>query len=309
LRQVAEGQCKRLIITAPPRTLKSLAVSVAFPAWLLGHDPTRRIVCASYAQALADKHALDTRAVLRADWYRRAFPGTRLSAEKFALAEMMTTARGGRVATSVRGGLTGRGGDVLLIDDPLKIEAARSARARRAVADWFRNTALSSLDGAPGSAIVLVQTRLHAEDLAGHLLAEGGWTHLNLPAIAECGERVMLEPGIAHARAAGDVLHPERVPRETLARLAREMDADTFAACYQQRPAPVPVKRMRQPWRFEYGPSAESADSTEVSIPPIPVMNDRRWVEEVNREGHRAHPDRRGIACNAPTTARQLDHF
>jgi predicted phage terminase large subunit-like protein len=256
LKQVAEGKCKRLIVTLPPRHLKSIAVSVAFPAWLLGHNPRQRIVCVSYSQDLADKHALDTRAVLNAAWYRRCHPRTRLSPEKHALGELMTTRRGSRLATSVGGTLTGRGGNILLIDDPHKADEAQAAPTRQAVIDWYRNTLLSRLDD-PNGAIVLVQQRLHQEDLAGHLLQQGGWTHLNLPAIAEEAQRVPLEGGRFHTRSPGDVLHPARHSRAFLEQAQRDMGSYAFAAQYQQQPAPQGGGLIQWRWfpRYRVAPA------------------------------------------------------
>ncbi|MGH1573442.1 hypothetical protein ACRAWG_25760 [Methylobacterium sp. P31] len=74
LGRVARGEVRRLIINVPPRSMKSITVSVAFTAWILGHDPTKRILCASYAADLARKHAIDTRHVMESDWFRALFP-------------------------------------------------------------------------------------------------------------------------------------------------------------------------------------------------------------------------------------------
>jgi len=100
------GQLRRLIVCIPPRMLKSIAVSVAFPAWLLGHDPTKQIICASYGQDLAEKHARDCRTLIMSDFYRVLFPRTRLSPEKQSVNDFLTTAQGFRMSTSVGGVLT-----------------------------------------------------------------------------------------------------------------------------------------------------------------------------------------------------------
>ena len=125
------GEIKRLIITVPPRSLKSICASVAFPAFVLGHDPTRRIIGVSYSEGLARKHANDFRAVMRSPLYQRLFPGTRISAAKDTELEVMTTARGFRYATSVGGTLTGRGGNLLILDDPLNALDAHSEQGTR----------------------------------------------------------------------------------------------------------------------------------------------------------------------------------
>jgi hypothetical protein len=119
-----DGDITRLIITVPPRSLKSICTSVAFPAWVLANDPTRRILCASYANELAVKHARDCRSVMEADWYREAFRRTCLA--RAAELDLVTTLKGGRYATSLGGTLTGRGGNILIVDDPLKPDEAMS---------------------------------------------------------------------------------------------------------------------------------------------------------------------------------------
>ena len=105
LQQCLNGEVKRLLITMPPRHLKSIAVSVAFVAWLLGHDPSRRIICASYGEDLASKHSRDCRRVLESDWYKRVFPRTRINPKKNTEMNFETTALGGRYSTSVGGAL------------------------------------------------------------------------------------------------------------------------------------------------------------------------------------------------------------
>ena len=125
------GKIRRLIINMPPRYLKLLLASVAFPAWCLGHDPAAQIVCASYAQELADKLSRDCRRIMLSDWYRRIFP-TRLSPERQAMSEFETTAQGCRLATSVGGVLTGRGADLIIVNDPLKPEEALPETQREA---------------------------------------------------------------------------------------------------------------------------------------------------------------------------------
>ena len=132
LERVRRGEIKRLIINMPPRSLKSIMASVAFPAFILGRDPTRRIICASYSGELAKKHSNDFRAVFDLAWYRSTFPGTRVGPFKNNETEIELTERGFRLATSVGGTLTGRGGDIIIIDDPLKPDDALSETKRSA---------------------------------------------------------------------------------------------------------------------------------------------------------------------------------
>ncbi len=101
------GEERRLIINQPPRSLKSLFASVCFPTFLLGHNSSAKIICASYGQDLADKHARDFRTILNSAWYQDLFPHTRLSSQRQALQELVTTHNGFRLSTSVGGPLTG----------------------------------------------------------------------------------------------------------------------------------------------------------------------------------------------------------
>ena len=135
LERVRSRETRRLIITLPPRNLKSICASVAFPAFVLGHDPSVRIVCASYAQDLTAKHARDCRIVMESAWYKQLFPRTRLDPRKNTETEFETTARGYRLGTSVGGTLTGRGGNLIIIDDPMKPAEAMSATKRASVAE------------------------------------------------------------------------------------------------------------------------------------------------------------------------------
>ena len=130
LQEVAEGRIRRLVITVPPRSLKSICASVALPAWYLGHYPSRQIVCASYAESFATELHNQCRRVVQSDLFRRAFPGFALSREKNTDTEFKTHMGGGRLATSVDGVLTGRGAEIIIIDDPLKPSDAASKPAR-----------------------------------------------------------------------------------------------------------------------------------------------------------------------------------
>jgi hypothetical protein len=189
-RRVIDGTCTRLIVNLPPRMLKSLIFSVALAAYLLGLDPTRRIICASYSDTMAVKLANDFRILLKASWYARAFGTPDLT--KDTETETATAAGGFRLTTSVGGSLTGRGGDLIIIDDPLNASEALSKASRERVIDWFRTAVLSRLDDHRRGAIIIVAQRLHVEDLSGVLLAHGGWDHLCLPAIAAEDMEVIL---------------------------------------------------------------------------------------------------------------------
>jgi hypothetical protein len=155
LEQVRLGKVKRLIINVPPRSLKSIMCSVAFPAFALGHDPTTRLIVASYNADLAIKHGNDFRTVINSPEYRGIFIGMRISPLKNTQTEVGTTKNGFRLAISVDGTLTGRGGDIIIIDDPIAALPALSQKSRDHVTQWYFNTVVSRLDDKQNGAIVL----------------------------------------------------------------------------------------------------------------------------------------------------------
>lgn len=254
LEAVRLGKIRRLIINLPPRHLKSLCASIALPAWLLGHDPAAQIMCVSYGQDLADKLARDCRTVMSASWYQDLFP-TRLSSSKQAVQEYVTTAQGYRLSTSVGGALTGRGADVIIIDDPMKPDEAASESQRRAVNQWYDHTLYSRLNDKERGAIILIMQRLHEDDLTGHVLAQEPWEVLTLPAIAEEDELHTFATPFGQRsvkRGKGEALHPERESRETLERIRKTLGTYHFAAQYQQEPVPFGGAMVMRHWFQTY---------------------------------------------------------
>jgi predicted phage terminase large subunit-like protein len=264
LEQVLRGSIRRLLINAPPRTLKSLVGSVALPAYILGHDPTKRVIGISYGSDLAIKHGNDFRAIMTAPWYQSLFPGTRISRSKNTELELVTTRNGFRLATSVDGTLTGRGGDVLIIDDPLKASDALSDSRREYVNNWFINTLMSRLDDPVNGAIVVAMQRLHMDDLTGMLLrSSNDWTLLNLAAIAEQDEMIQIGEDQYHLRRAGDLLHAERLPRSLLDSI-RSQQPEIFAAQYQQAPVPPGGLMIKREWVRRYDEPPVRTSSSQV---------------------------------------------
>lgn len=251
LMKVMSGETKRLIIILPPRSLKSLMASVLFPAYWLGLHPRKKIFGISYGNDLAAKHARDCQLVMQANWYRSAFPRTRIS--RVADASIYTDKRGYRKATSINAALTGLGGDCFIIDDPLKPIDAQSEPLRNAVNDWISHTLISRLDDKANGSIIVVMQRVHQHDLTGYLTENfpGTWTVLSLPAIAREDELVQIGPDRFHARNVGEALHPQRESIEVLEALRRELGSDHFEAQYQQSPVPPGGAMLKREW-FQY---------------------------------------------------------
>jgi predicted phage terminase large subunit-like protein len=254
LTAVRKGKIPRLIINLPPRHLKSLMASIAFPAWCLGHDPSAQILSVSYAEALSNKLARDCRSIMTSRWYQRIFP-TRLAGYRQAVQEFITTRQGYRLATSNGGVLTGRGADIILIDDPLKPEEALSDTQRTAANEWFDHTLYSRLNDKRHGVIVIIMQRLHEDDLVGHVLAQEDWEVIRFPAIAEEDEVHKIETILGprtFTRRRGEALHPEREPLDTLDRIRHTIGEYNFAGQYQQCPAPLGGGLVKAEWFKRY---------------------------------------------------------
>ncbi len=266
LEAATRGDIHRLIINMPPRSLKSVCVSVAWPAWILGNNPAARIMAASYSQQLSLKHSLDTRLVMNCPWYKQLFPNVTLANDQNEKTKFATTQRGYRFATSVGGTATGEGGNYLIIDDPHNPLQAASPLMRRAALEWFDHTFSSRLDDKKNGVIVLVMQRLHEEDLSGHLLHKAGnlWHHLSLPAIAP--ERTIFYIGKKRKiRKAGDILHSGREGRKQLEQARLEMGEHAFAAQYQQCPIPSEGTLLKAEWFHYYqGEPWKQQDNTRI---------------------------------------------
>lgn len=243
----------RLLVTMPPRHGKSEMASRYTPAWYLGRYPNRRIILASYeadyaaswgrkARDLLEEHGLKMFGVhVRQDSH---------AANRWDLADH----NGGMTTAGVGGAITGRGADLLIIDDPVKsVEEAESETYRARTWDWWRGVALTRLE--PGGSVILVMTRWHEDDLAGRILQEdsANWRVLSLPAIAsdDLDDPLDREPG--------EPLWPERYDADALARRRQEMGARLFEAEYQQQPAPATGLIFRREWFRYWRPLGENA--------------------------------------------------
>ncbi|WP_170477394.1 phage terminase large subunit [Ruegeria arenilitoris] len=236
LERVARGEVRRLIIELPPRHLKSTIASVAFPAWVLGRDPTKRIVCISYGQDLAQSFGLKCRSLMQEPFYQANFPGLALDPGKNAVAEYHTTQKGFRIATSMGGTLTGKGGDIVILDDVLKAQDTHSQTARDSAWQVYKETIATRLDDPKTGAIVVVGQRLHEDDLLGRLRQTGNWEVVSMPAITIEEQTFDLGDNMQYTRFPGEPLDPDRVGLEELAAIKAEIGTLAFEAEYQQHP-------------------------------------------------------------------------
>ena len=228
---VANEESPRLMLFMPPRHGKSTLASVAFPAWHLGKNPQHEFISCSYSGSLAMSFSRKVRQLVREPNYRHIFEETKLDKDSQSIESWLTTRGGGYVAAGVGGGITGKGANILLIDDPVKNrEDAESENNREATWDWYTSTAYTRLS--PGGGILVILTRWHDDDLAGKLLTAGEegadqWEVVKYPAIAEENETY---------RKQGEPLHPERYNLESLEMIQRAIGPRDWTALYQQNP-------------------------------------------------------------------------
>jgi len=270
LSQVATGEVKRLIITVPPRNLKSICASVALPAWFLGHHPSERAVAISYSADLAKVHANDFRRVVNDPLYQTVFPDMRVARNTDQ--EITTTLRGKRYATSIEGTLTGLGGNLFIIDDPIKLGDAFSEVVRKRTIDWYRETLLTRLDDKKSARIVVLMQRVHQQDLVGYLQEQDSkFEVLNLPAIAPTGSWIPTGPDAAYFRSPGELLHPDHEPDEVLLNLRKGMGSMGFLAQYQQTPVSAEGTFIKNKWLKSYseivfGPQDQIVMSWDIAL-------------------------------------------
>lgn len=209
LKALESGEFKRLIVNLPPRSLKSICINVAWPAWLLGHIPSTKIIAISYNQELSEKHSIDCRTVMLSDWYQELFPNTIIARGMNTKSKFCTTQGGFRLATSTGGTLTGEGADVIIIDDPASAADTFSYKKRKKLYEWFKSCLLSRLNDHENGKILLVMQRLHADDLSGMLLrseSQNLWKLLKIPAICIRKQSILFK-NFSYERMAGEHLY------------------------------------------------------------------------------------------------------
>lgn len=182
LQAVTAGEIQKLLINVPPGCMKSLLVSVFWPAWEWTRKPSVKYLCASYDQQLSTRDNLNVRNLIGSEWYQHNWPHVQLAHDQNQKTRFNTTRGGWRIGTSVGGRATGEHPTRKIIDDPHHVKNAGSKLDREAVISWFRTT-LSTRGHALGAATVVIMQRLHEEDLSGWILSHQPeqWVHLMLP--------------------------------------------------------------------------------------------------------------------------------
>lgn len=236
LKGLKDSEFNHLIINLPPRSMKSIISSVAFPAWLMGLDPSIRIIAASYTQNLSIKHSLDTKFILNSNWFQRIFPKTILSVKHNCKSKYLTTLNGFRMSVSVGGMVTGEGGDYLIIDDPHNPSHIYSEKRRNKVLEWYEQTFSSRLNSKKKGKILIIMQRLHFSDLVGYLtLKDKSWEVLKIP--AQAPQNIYYNIGNKQYFLGQDkVFEPNRFDKNILSQIRDEMGKINYAAQYMQDP-------------------------------------------------------------------------
>ena len=237
LKDLIDGKRPRLIITMPPRSGKSEIVSRRFPAYFLGKYPDLSIISVSYSASLAEDFSRDVQRIIDSDEYKKIFPDTKLSDKKdknykrtsdfFEIVDH----KGVYCSAGVGGSITGKGCDILIIDDPIKNrQEANSETVRKKIYDWYSSTAYTRLS--PIGGVIMMCTRWHLDDLIGKVLSDKNqkpFHVISYPAIAEHDE--------PH-RKQGEALHPERFSLEILNEIKSTLSTADWLSLYQQKPVP-----------------------------------------------------------------------
>lgn len=261
VKDVEDQKSPRLMIFLPPRAGKSALASDLFPSWILGKHPEWSIIASSYAQSLPLEFSRNIRDRLQDPEYQAVFPNTKLRADAKGIEAWKTMKGGGYIAAGVGTGITGKGFNVGIVDDPIKDqEAADSEVIREAAFRWYQ--AVFRTRVAPGAGILFINTRWHWADPAGKLLdvdaelekagvppdERENWQVVSYPALAEYDEYLMPsgdivedaapEQALRLLRKKGEALHPERFSTKDMLRVKNGLSASMWSALYQQKPTP-----------------------------------------------------------------------
>ncbi len=271
---------KVLLIFVPPRHGKSQQCSIDFPAWFLGRNPTKEVIAASYSADLAQDFGAKTREKVNSEAYKLIFPNVRLKEDEQARGRWRTDKGGGYVAVGVGGSITGRGADILLIDDPIKNrEEADSQVYRDKVWNWFTSTAFTRLH--PKGVAVVILTRWHMDDLAGRILdnsqLRGRTKIISFPAISDIKDAY---------RDKGQALWPEKYDVAALTEIQNTIGPYDWASLYQGSPVLNENQEFKPEW------------IRRIPLIQVEAMNTRRFLTIDTAMSKRAQADFTGFCDN-----------
>jgi predicted phage terminase large subunit-like protein len=268
LEAVSFGQIRDLLITIPPGHMKSLIVSVFWPAWMWHWKPTWRGIFSSYDATLAIRDSVKCRQLLESDWFAGKFsPKWRFSTDQNVKSYFQNTEMGFRLCLSVGGKGTGFRGDCVVVDDPLNAEDRFSDIRLKQAIRWWDTTMSSRLSNQATGARVIIMQRLHEDDLAGHVLEKGGYEHLNLPSEFEPDRAAKTKIGWSDPRRkAGELLFPGLFPKAVLDQAKKDLGSLDYAAQHQQRPTAMEGSLFKRAWWKYYDVAPAEFEQTVLSL-------------------------------------------
>jgi predicted phage terminase large subunit-like protein len=266
LEAVSRSQIRNLLINVPPRHMKSLLASVFWPAWEWIKHPERRWLFSSYAAQLSIRDSVKCRRLIESNWYQHRWGSVfSLTSDQNTKGRFDNDRSGYRLSTSVGGAATGEGGDRIVCDDPHNVQEAESDSVRKGTIDWFDVVMSTRVNDPKTAAKVVVMQRCHQQDLSGHLLEQGGWEHLCLPAEYESTQRATSIGFVDPRTEPGELLWPERFGRKEIDELKVSLGSYAAAGQLQQRPSPSGGGLIKRYWfRFWQPPGA--------NLPPITIQ-------------------------------------
>lgn len=246
------GDPEGIIFNVPPRTMKSLLITVFFPIWVWTTDPSRRFMFVSYSEKLSTQHSTFRRSIIESDWYQKEWSSVfSLSRDQNVKSHYENSERGAMFSTGMQATATGMGGDVLIFDDPLNPEQAISQVEREAVNLRFDTTFRSRINNPATGVKIIIMQRLHELDLTGHVLARESsrWKHVSLPAVAPKDKawEFPRSKKIENQKS-GALLWSARLPQSFLDSQRVGMGSWAFNGQYQQTPAPLDGGIIKRQW-------------------------------------------------------------
>ena len=246
-----EHDFNRLLINMPPRMLKSFIVSVVWPAWLLGQNPSSKIIVASYCQALSNNFSILCKILMQTDWYQEMFPNTKITRGSNTKQKFNTIEHGFRLATSTKGMLIGEGGDVLIVDDPHKAEDCFSNKEMNRCYSWFDQTFSTRLNNPKFGKLLVMMQRLNSNDLTSHILKKKSYHHLIISMLSSHAEEISFRD-FSYKRKKNEALHPKLASVKTINQMRHDFGNNIFSALYQQRPIALEGKIFNAKWLQYY---------------------------------------------------------
>lgn len=268
LQAVVKGDIQDLVVTIPPRFMKSISIGIAFPTWIWTFAPETRFIYSSYSGPLATRDAVKSRRVIESGKYQMAYGDMfRMTSDQNVKTNYQNDKTGQRFSTSVNGVATGEGGDYLVCDDPHNVKEAESDAQRESVLQWWDESMSSRLNDQSTGHKIVIQQRVHNNDLADHCISKG-YEHLNIPMEWEERDRKITSLGWTDPRTEeGQLAWPERFPAKAVKRLRDGMTDYAYEAQYQQRPTPrAGVIFKRECWRYYNMPVEQLAASMDEII-------------------------------------------